>query len=74
MPAMLAAIERRFTVSHGQSPPNATPFIGEIIPVQRLRDYLFKVARSECNVLITGESGTGKELVARAVHQNSVRR
>lgn len=28
---------------------------------------------SETTVLITGESGTGKEVVARAIHQNSVR-
>ena len=28
---------------------------------------------SEATVLITGESGTGKEVVARAIHQNSVR-
>lgn len=28
---------------------------------------------SEAAVLITGESGTGKEIVARAIHQNSVR-
>lgn len=29
--------------------------------------------QSEATVLITGESGTGKEVVARAIHQNSVR-
>ncbi len=28
---------------------------------------------SEATVLITGESGTGKEVVARAIHQNSLR-
>jgi two-component system NtrC family response regulator len=32
-----------------------------------------KVAVSEAAILITGESGTGKELVARAVHQRSLR-
>jgi len=30
--------------------------------------------RSDATVLITGESGTGKEIVARALHQSSVRR
>lgn len=32
-----------------------------------------KVARAQHAVLITGESGTGKELVARAIHQYSLR-
>jgi two-component system response regulator PilR (NtrC family) len=32
------------------------------------------VARTTSTVLITGESGTGKELVARALHQQSLRR
>ena len=35
--------------------------------------WIGKVAGTNSNVLILGESGTGKELVARAIHQNSVR-
>lgn len=37
-------------------------------------DLITKVAQTSSNVLITGESGTGKELVARALHNASLRR
>ena len=33
-----------------------------------------KVAPLTCNVLIQGESGTGKELVARSIHEQSLRK
>jgi two-component system response regulator PilR (NtrC family) len=36
-------------------------------------DLIQTVAPQSSRVLITGESGTGKELVARAIHENSVR-
>jgi sigma-54 specific flagellar transcriptional regulator A len=38
-----------------------------------VRDLISRVADSMATVLITGESGTGKELVARALHDESVR-
>jgi transcriptional regulator with GAF, ATPase, and Fis domain len=38
-----------------------------------LQRQITKVAPSNSTVLILGESGTGKELVARALHQNSLR-
>lgn len=41
--------------------------------VRALRDYLPKVAASNCNVLVTGETGTGKELVAEMIHNQSSR-
>ena len=47
--------------------------VGNSPPMQRLFETIDHVARSEATVLIHGESGTGKELVARAIHDRSVR-
>lgn len=42
--------------------------------MQRLRQQIAKVARSQAPVLISGESGSGKELAARAIHHLGPRR
>jgi two-component system, NtrC family, response regulator GlrR len=50
---------------------------GIISRSRAMRDLLREaqlVAESEVSVLLRGDSGTGKELVARAIHQASVRR
>ncbi len=41
--------------------------------MDRVKKLILKVAKSNSTVLIRGESGTGKELIARAIHQNSLR-
>lgn len=41
--------------------------------MDRVKKLILKVAKSNATVLIRGESGTGKELIARAIHQNSLR-
>ena len=35
---------------------------------------LLKVARFDCNVLVTGETGTGKEIATTIIHKNSFRK
>jgi len=47
--------------------------LGESSAIERLRQTIAKVARSQAPVHITGESGTGKELVARMIHEQGAR-
>ena len=62
------------------APPPAAPvsraltrMAGHSAAMQQVRSMVDKVARSMAPVLVSGESGTGKELVARAIHEVSVR-
>ena len=48
--------------------------LGDSLVMQRVKNQIAMVARTEATVLVLGESGTGKELVARAVHEHSPRR
>lgn len=41
--------------------------------MDRVKKLILKVAKSNSTVLIRGESGTGKELIARSIHNNSLR-
>lgn len=48
--------------------------IGESQAIKNVFNVIDKVAQTDANVLILGENGTGKELIARALHQKSLRR
>jgi two-component system response regulator PilR (NtrC family) len=48
--------------------------LGDSAPIQRAREMIAKLARSQAPVYITGESGTGKEVAARLIHSGSARR
>jgi two-component system response regulator PilR (NtrC family) len=48
--------------------------IGQSRQIQSILEIVRTVAPTSSTVLITGESGTGKELVARAIHEASLRR
>jgi DNA-binding NtrC family response regulator len=47
--------------------------IGSHPKVTRIREIIDNIAPSDSTVLIQGKSGTGKELVARAIHNRSLR-
>ena len=58
----------------GESPQAGVPrLLGESPAMQRAREMIGKLARSQAPVYITGESGSGKEVAARLIHNGSAR-
>jgi two-component system response regulator AtoC len=51
-----------------------TMLFGHSQPMTEVRDLIERVSDTDVTVLIRGESGTGKELVARALHEQSLRK
>jgi len=47
--------------------------VGTSAALRHIRGMIRQVARTDASVLILGESGTGKEIVARALHEDSLR-
>lgn len=58
----------------GELRANFSDMIGSSAGLRKVMAQISTVAPTEANVLILGESGTGKELVARAIHDLSVRK
>ncbi|MDO9139237.1 MAG: sigma-54 dependent transcriptional regulator [Methylococcales bacterium] len=73
----LAVSDRPFTVREG-SERSSLPLIdrlkGKSRAIVGIRKLIGQVAESDATVLILGESGTGKEVVARALHDASLRK
>ena len=57
----------------GETAAGLPRLLGESAPIQRARDMIGKLARSQAPVYITGESGSGKEVAARLIHLGSAR-
>jgi len=53
---------------------NFEEIIGESRVLKKVLKQIEKVAKTDSTVLIRGETGTGKELIARAIHNISMRK
>jgi len=53
---------------------SSNKIIGSSNVMQDVFKQIGKLGKSDASILITGESGTGKELVAKAIHDNSLRK
>jgi two-component system, NtrC family, response regulator PilR len=71
----LVATALKLTGTHnGDTSVFGPQLLGTSAAIERLREMIARVARSQAPVHISGESGTGKELVAKLIHESSPRR
>ncbi len=74
------ALEKKETMREVQSlrrrlkQLGSSDFIAQSASMRKVKELIEKVAPSKASVAISGESGTGKEVVARAIHNLSLRR
>ncbi len=47
--------------------------VGDSPQIRKIKETIEKIAPTDARILITGESGAGKELVARWIHEKSLR-
>jgi two-component system response regulator HydG len=70
-------LQRRSGTSSGNTGNNdsviGTELLGESEPMQDIFKKIEKIAPTDANILVLGENGTGKDLVAKAIHQRSLR-
>jgi len=53
---------------------NAITLLGESEVMKDVFYKLQKIAPTDANILVLGENGTGKDMIARAIHENSLRK
>jgi two-component system NtrC family response regulator len=71
----LAQLEKEYAeMQHLLRNDDFEGMLGTSAPIRTVFDTIRKVATTDAPVLILGESGTGKEMVARAIHQKSLRK
>jgi formate hydrogenlyase transcriptional activator len=66
--------ERHYLESEIQTEYNFENIVGKSSAIKHVLEQVAIVAPTDSTVLLIGETGTGKELVARAIHNRSLRR
>ena len=66
--------EKMYLTEEIQSIHNYTEIIGASRSLHDTFKLISQVSESDSTVLVLGETGTGKELIARAIHNNSLRK
>lgn len=72
---MQAAFNKRqiLTQKEKTAPADGPLIIGNSTAMQRVMDTVNRVAATDANILVLGENGTGKDMLARHIHQLSLR-
>lgn len=65
--------QQRAEARHNKDSIIGTELLGESEVMQDIFYKIAKIAPTDANILILGENGTGKDLIAKAVHQKSLR-
>lgn len=68
------SMENEYLRQQLESRNESEKIIGDSKPMQRIYEMVRKIASTDSTAFIVGESGTGKELVAKAIHNYSLRR
>jgi len=68
------AKEKNYLEGEIRAEYNPSEIVGTSPEWRQVMEQIETVAPTDAGVLITGETGTGKELVARAIHDRSLRR
>jgi two-component system response regulator HydG len=69
-----ALTHETFTAIEQVTSKNIDTIVGKSKPMLDAMDMIKKVAPTDSSLLIQGDSGTGKELIARTIHQLSLRK
>ncbi len=69
----MAAVVRFGSGDQDANPRRFEQIIGKSAALESVLEQVEQVASTDSTVLIQGETGTGKELIARAVHESSLR-
>ena len=66
--------ERSYLEGEIPKPGDFGNIVGDSAALKQVLDQVLTVATSDATVLVLGETGTGKELIARAIHNLSLRK